>query len=176
MGFLSDKEVDERVKSPQNLVNRLEIHKTKKGDDGRPSVPLEIRKAIAILANEGETQTSLAKAFDVSQNTVHHIENGRTTYQPQSALKEVIDQVNIKKKEAESIAIDSVLTSIGLLTPEKLKGVAKAKDLASIAKDMSVIAKNMDSTVQTEKDRVVHLHLYSPEQKKLSDYETIDVG
>lgn len=179
MPFLTDKEIQQRLEHPDNLKNRLQVHKIEKGRGNNPEVPIEIKKTIAILSNEGESQTSLAKSFDLSPSSVFQYENGGSSYgkipELQKVVKEVKTKIKEQKEQAEQAAIDTLLVSIGMLTPEKLGSVSKAKDISSIAKDMATVAEKLSDRGRSSEASQLHVHLHAPPVKQLSDFEVIDV-
>lgn len=180
MGFLTDKEIEGRLDSPGNLVNRLEVHKIVRGKPvGTPQIPIEIKKTIAILGNEGETGKSLAEAFDINISGSNEIIRG-DRLDSNKELAPVIASVKARIKDnresAEAQAIETLLASLQVLPKEMMTGsMKKAKGLSSIAKDMSMIANQMGGKDTGDGKPSVHVHLYAPRQKAVNEYETIDV-
>lgn len=185
MGFISDKDIDGRLESPDNLVNRLSIHQIKRGrSEGAIEVPIEIKKTIAILGNEGAKQTEVAKAFGLHQTTVSSYERGEVgnQYTKNKELAPVIatvrERIRDNRELAESHAIANLLSTLEVLpreiaTDKKLK---RAKAISGIAKDMAIIANQMsDKNTNPDGSKAVHLHLYAPRQKQVNEYETIDI-
>lgn len=184
MGFLTDEEIEERIKSPENLANKIIIHKLERGRPvGSEETPKEIKKLVAALTAEGESQVSIREAFDLDKSVVSNIAHGRTSNGNVSPdLQGVQDKVKTKIKERKDFAvanaIDTLLSSIAHLD-SKLPSVKKAVELSSIARNMSGIVssltekeKNKDSE---DKAAQVHLHIYAPKQKEVEEYEIIDV-
>jgi hypothetical protein len=179
MGLLTDKEIEERLASDANLANRLSVHQIKR--DKHPNTPNEIKKIITILSNEGEQSKELASVFQISKRSVDEYRAGETSKLPNPELKqikkEILDRVSSGRMQAEELAIQTVLTALNIL-PDKIQDIKKPKQLASIAKDMAILANQMadrDRDVNGDK-KTVHLHLYAPQQKKIEDYDIIDVG
>lgn len=174
--FLSDSDILDRVASPDNLVNRLTVHEMHGNRMGRGQVPDEIRKVSALLTAQGETQTSVAEEFGISNKTVHNYANGRTNNLKSSMneeLKEVIDGVKLKRVVVEDKAISALLESLNIMTPQ-LADVSKPATLSKIARDMAAVAKDISGRSDNENQKQVHLHIYRPQMKNISDYETID--
>lgn len=196
MDFLSDQEITERLKSPDNLVNKisppeeeseedkeipqsnLEIHTLKRGrTTGKEETPIELRMLATSLALNGETQKNAAKLIGLPQSSVPHFVRGQTSKgNPSEELKEVVARVKKKKKDAEEVAIDLLLDSMTELNG-MIPNVKKATDISKIARDLSSIAKDMsgNSDSHTDNSKQVHLHLYAPQQSTLDDYDVIDV-
>lgn len=179
MGFISDKDIEERVSSPQNLINRLSIHEiSKQGKkEGDVNTPPEIQKVIAQLANDKvEKAGELAKAFNVSDALVSNLKAGEIVHgQKSPALQEVIGKIKSRRGDAESLAITNLMASLEPLK-DLIPQIKSAKKLTSVAKDMAIIANHMaDKSDAQNTGANVHLHLYGPKQKSVNDYEIIDV-
>ena len=72
--------------------------------------------------------------------------------------------------ELLNLSTEMLLTKLDDVSASKLPSVisAASKTVESIRRERSEASKN-------NKDREVHFHFYTPEQKKISDYEIIDV-
>lgn len=181
MPFLTDIDIDERVNHPDNLINRLTVHEITRGNNGSPRVPIEIKKVVAILSNEGEGQTALAKSFGIAQQSVSAYENGKTSIDNIPELKEVVRKVRtqneLNRESAESTAVKVLLTSLNLL-PAALNKTTKAKTISGVAKDMAAISNMMSNSKDPDGkgERTMHLHLYAPKMKSVDDYEVIDIN
>lgn len=175
--LLSDDDILERVDSPNNLINRLTVIKMRGTGSRGPATPMEIRKVVAVLANEGNKQADIADAFDITGSNTSLYANGRigNSHGPKNEeLKETIAKVNLKKVAVEDKAIDALLETLEIMKPQ-LADVTKPKVLSSIAKDMASVAKDMrGGRPEEEKNRNVHLHIYAPKMKELDDYEIIE--
>lgn len=179
MGFISNEEITKRVNSKDNLVNRVVHHRVREGQGyTSPKIPIEIKKVAAILTNEGESQTQISKDLGVGRRNVSNIERGLTSDQNvderlTGVIKETKDRVNNKREEAENLAINNLLRSLDLL-PQTI-GKKSSKTISSVAKDMAIIANQMaNRDVDGNGNKAVHLHIYAPRQKSISEYEIID--
>lgn len=185
MPFLTDEEIQEKLESPENLKNRLEIHKIERGrKEGSLEIPMEEKKAIATLALSGDLMhKDIAELFDIGKTEVGIYASGRTRYcsdvRPNEELTEHVNKVqgNITndRQKAEKDAIGLVLESLGIVKDQLVENPKKAKTAVSIAKDLSQIANAVSGKLIPEKERAVHVHLYAPKQAKVEDYEIIDV-
>jgi len=179
MGFLTDKEIEDRVSSPDNLVNRLEIHSMRNMPKGTTDIPMEIRKVAAILGTEGETCRDLEKGLGISRNSINQYENGLTTGRVVPELKRVIDEKKVQlqqnRETAESLAVDALLSHLKIL-PDHI-GNKKSKTISSVAKDMAAISNMMGNGRDPSgtNSAGMHLHLYAPKIKTLEDYDIIDI-
>jgi len=178
MGFLSDKEIADRISSKDNLINRLEIHQIKGSREGKSETPIEIQKVAAILSNQGESCRNLERGLGVCRESINDFSKAESKHslELERVIKDVKDQNDLNRESAESKAIEVLLNSLNLL-PDALAGTRKAKTLSSVAKDMAAIANQMGNKDTDGEGNVktMHLHLYAPKMKETKDYEVIDV-
>lgn len=171
--LINDKDATSRLESPLNLINRLKNISSRKSamslfGVGRSAEKVEKIEEVKITFNPFENkkleiipqvlpqvQTS-TKLDDILENNDSQIKLGL-------AHDKALDLLN-RSVEALSAKLDDVRA-------DKLSAVisAASKTVESIRKERSEASKN-------NKDREVHYHFYTPEQKKISDYEVIDVG
>ena len=129
------------------------------------------------FSTKEESQTSLLPL----STSLHQDHPQIPTFEP---LPERLDDIlgnsesQIKLGLAHDRALDLLNRSVEMLatklddvSPAKLPAVisAASKTVESIRKERSEASKN-------NKDQSVHFHFYTPEQRKMSDYEIIDVG
>lgn len=181
MPFKTAQDVEDRIKSPDNLQKRIEHHDLQKlgrptGEKGK-EIPREIRKVIAIAA-QSDSITNVANAFDISQTNTHFISKGRSSHKADPELEEIVKneraRLDNKKQDAADEAIHLLTVALGLL-PEKLSDrKIKAKEVSSVAKDMAQIHETLRKKTPIEQSNIT-FHLHAPEQKSIDDYEIIDV-
>lgn len=184
--FLTEEQLDARLKSESNLANRFsrpdssgstqqpqeevkvpEVIEKQIPHIGRTtiSIPIPVRTEIAIRARLGERQETLAQEFGTCQENVSNIKNGKIQGVNEAEVSETISKVRDK-------ALDRLMTSLGLLTDDKLSGCS--------AKDLSVIASNMGRVVEktlpkSEAPDRVMLVVYTPEIKPEKNYNSVEV-
>jgi hypothetical protein len=182
MPTLTDKQIEESINSPDNLINRLEIHKIPINREN-PNIPPEIRKTICILANEDDvTNKELAEQFDLAPSQVSMAKHGKnSSNQPCEALVPVMEEIKTKRVTAEGRAIDALISTIDTLQPQ-LQRMTKPHKLSAIARDLANVAEKI-SGGSSRKDidnpfegKGIHLHLHVPKQKKIEDYDIIDAN
>jgi predicted transcriptional regulator len=150
----------------------IEISKIERGrGQGNNEVPAPMREIIAedaILSGNGR----LGELLGVSRQSINAYKNGSTSLATYNKKGRVTARDRIANK-----ATSKVLMALEQITQEKMEEVKEVKDLASIAKDMSVIVDKLAPSKREsdEKTPQVHVHLYGPHQKKIEDYEVIDV-
>jgi len=180
--IISDEEIERRLNSPENMDYKI-IPYSRGRQGGEVSVPPELRKVVAILAHESnETQKELGDTFGMTGSRVSQLKSGKVTsgtFASQDenltgVLNEVKARKENKRSEAEEMALNNLIDSLGLL-PAKLEK-ANAKTLASAAKSMADVADRMSGRKNEEEKNQVHLHLYAPHMKELSDYEVVEGG
>jgi hypothetical protein len=140
---------------------------------GATEVPAATKTLVGTLANlEGQSNIELARDFDLSPNQVSAFKQGKTTVNGDvnPKLREEIDKnLGVVKDHAENI----LLATLGLITPERLAGVQKVKELTVIAKDMSTIVRNV--TPQNQQGPQNLIQIINHGQNTEAAYETIEV-
>lgn len=140
---------------------------------GASTLPLEGKALIGTLANlEGQSNIELAKDFGVSKDQVSAFKNGKSTVNGDvnPELKEKIeDNLGVVRDRAEEV----LLATLGLITPERLNGIQKVKDLTTVAKDMSTIIRN--STPQNQQGPQNLIQIINHGQRQEESYEVIEV-
>ena len=142
------------------------------------NVPNSLRKLIGETgAIEGRQEAiQLANMFGVSPSAASAYAKGTTSTASYGTPKlGILAHINKTKERITKRAHNTLLTTLGEITPEKLKDV-KARDLAGIAKDVSVVIKNMEPEHPEEqkKDRPVFV-FYKPEMHTENHYERMKV-
>jgi hypothetical protein len=174
--FLNDKQVEERIKSPNNLANApwlkreapvqiIEKEIQLPGRD-RNAIPKEERTQIAIESRLGvHSQVELARAHGISQYAVHAIEKGKTKGIDEAQVEKVIGDVKDK-------ALSRLMASLGLLTDDKLSGCS-AKDLSVIASNMGRVVEKI-SPKEAQPDNINFI-IYSPELKQERAFDVVEI-
>ena len=176
---MTDEEVQERLNSPGNLVKVIEKHIGGRGH-GSTNVPGSVRDLIAITAkNSNETQGEIAETFGIDQSSVSEYKKGMVGGRLDKNLQNVARNVEeTKTDDAHNAALDCLMSSLSLLQPKLVDPEIKPKDLSKIASDMSKIASNLKPKDKNDRDdgRLnVQVILVKPEQRKIENYEFIDV-
>ena len=172
--IISEKAAEERLQSPENLVNRFRkpeesssketsltvvpISNIRRG----PEVPKVVKNTIAILAH-GDKQTDLANEFGVPQPSVSGYKNGKQGADA-DAIQEAIKPVRER-------ALDRLMASLNLLNDDKLSN--------STAKDLSTIAANMGRVVEKTlpKESIgsgLNVVIYAPQIRAEREYKVIE--
>jgi len=178
---ITPEELQRRLRSSNNLCNRLNPNspqKSKKGNDsnnrnncGRvsdvPNAPIEIRNVAAILSAAENNAAKVSRGLDgiLSPEQVRY------------ADKTLIQRDNkLSIKEVQDVALTRLMDSMGLLTVEDISSESP-KNISIIAANLSRVHSNLRERIDDtgkEAGKVV-INLYTPEQKKIEDYDVIEV-
>ena len=163
--ILSDDEVLKRLSSPSNLMNKLKNLSPKpksnamdlfirpKIDEPKPSVPAATQPK---PTDTTVPQDKTATLDTIIQNPQSQIELGLAHNKSISLLNRSIDLLSEK--------LDDVL-------PSRLPSV-----ISATAKVVESIRKERAEASKSNRDREVHYHFYTPQQRKLEEFEVIDVN
>lgn len=181
--ILTDKEVQERLENPENLINKIKIipPRERGNIEGLTNIPTEVKKLIAsVIGESSETQKEIGSIFGISQATVSGISRGLVGERLDEELAEVVGdskkRIQDKEIKAHELALDSLMASLGQIGPKIPDADLNIKDLTRVARDMSVISANLrkgnKEEGNTTNNTVVVLH--AAERRKESVYEVIE--
>lgn len=178
--ILEDDDVDERLASPDNLINVIVkplIHNHR--GLGDTQVPDHVRELAGRLANmDGNTQVEVAEAFDISHTTVSKASRGMVGDRFIKSLRNATSGTTESKTEtAHEQALDLLMTGLIAMKPklalDETAGM-KPKELSRIISDMSKVVSSLkgndDKAGNVNNTQVV---IFAPPTKKESDYESI---
>ena len=198
--IINDSDAIKRLSSPMNLINRLKETSSRKsamslfGVGRSREVFIDgttVSSAITgveHLVENTSLKEKLIEEVTVKFNPFSTKEESQTSLLPLSTspllsetpLLETIlgnSDSQIKLGLAHDRALELLNRSTNMLL-EKLDDVSAAKlpSVISVAsKTVESIRKERSEASKNNKDQSVHFHFYTPEQKKISDYEIIDV-
>ena len=168
--LVNDSEAAKRLNSPMNLMNRLKNESS-------------VRKSAMSLFIPSKKQEELHKS---EEKIVPYVNKDFNPFLPEQIKHEESVKLSdiLENGDAQinlGLAHDSALkllnksltlleTKIDDIKADKLPSVisAASKTVESIRKERAESSKN-------NKDREVHYHFYTPEQKTINDYKIIDV-
>lgn len=195
--FLTNEQAEVRLSSEKNLANRFNSgnnsnpvrainNRNNTGalvPDEKPEVIItekvislpgknrinltkEERTNIAIDARSGaNSQTNIARANNLQLLTVNNIASGKTKGIDEERVTRVIG-------EAKDLALSRLMSSLGLLTDDKLSGCS-AKDLSTIASNMGRVVEKIQDKVQAPDN--INFIIYAPELKQERAYDRVEV-
>lgn len=179
---LTDEEVKARLENPDNLSNRLIVHRIVRKNKGGEHLSDSERKLVALLNGQDNSADKVGRALSVSESTVTKANLGRTLSDKafnelEAGRKKVAAFDKDQKEDIEEKAMRIILASLSKVD-ETINNVEvnDIKKLTGVAKDVAEIAKAMKGSILDDDNiKDVHVHLYAPERKSLKDYEIIDV-
>jgi hypothetical protein len=168
--MLTDKKsADARANSSANLLNQLGIShncvESKEGNvvvlplhrggrkPGVPNVPTNVKEMLGQLAHDTSVK-DVSASFEVSTASVNNYKD----------RPEVLDRVHNR-------AVDRLLSSLGLLTDDKMDKLG-AVDLSTVADKMSRVVERTGT--RTSEGTTARLVLYAPRVKEEKEFETIE--
>jgi hypothetical protein len=178
--IVNDKDAAKRLESPMNLINKLRSASGNGRNSAMQLFGIGIKKESAIIEMDHiSKEVAIESAFNPFQD-----ESSQPLALIPSPTEPVLDDIlgnhesQIKLGLAHDKALDLLNRSVEALVAklddvkaDKLPAVisAASKTVESIRRERSEQSKN-------NKDQEVHFHFYTPVQKKVSDYEMIDVA
>lgn len=177
MTYVTEKESEERLNSPLNAVVTLNLSKR-----GRPpgvtNTPQKLRELAGTLAHF-RTAKDVAQELNLTPQQVHHYKHGRTTFgkedpELKNAVERNLDDYESATLEVRRDAMTKLKLAMGLITEKKLDDL-KAPGLASVAKDMAIITEKLTPKRDIKEGSKVSIAFYSPEAKRVEDYQVITV-
>ena len=191
--ILEEKEAIERLNSPLNLINRISQHKI----DSNPTFNGR-RRAMSIFIppttnsiidkiTEKTTEKITVKIPTISSNPFAP----RPALIPQQQQTEVSTKTNISLPDvvengdsqiqlatAHDSALQLVNSTIRTISaklpeikPDRLPSV-----MIAAGRIVESIRRERSEAMKAGRDREVHFHFYTPQQKVIEDYEVIDVN
>ena len=165
-------QIEQRVNSPDNILNRLEIQPLPKGGNpyGRHGRGIEIQTHAAVLA-QFKTSAAVARETGYSEREVKYLkiaepnQNGKVNQELANRIDEKMDEVRDK-------ALERTMEALGLLDEEKMEK-CNAKDLSVVAANMSKVASNTGH--QGNIGAQLNVIVYAPRQKELKEFDFVDV-
>jgi len=202
--ILNDKDAISRLNSPMNLVNKLGEKKTERTSGERknamslfipsnnkpyerppvaekPEVVIEIPPAATTVNKIFINPFDSATINSDSSRDSHSQRDSDSSSQRdiQSAKLDTIlenPDTKIKLGLAHDKAIDLLARSIEVLS-DRLNEVSPAKlptVILAASKTVEGIRRERNENLRNNKDREVHYHFYTPQQRKVEDFEVID--
>ena len=131
-----------------------------------------MRQIISAAANM-DTAPSVAKSFGISKAHAHNLKHGYVT-RPKGKDENLVKAARQTLDEVHKKSADIVLECLGIVTPEKIKGIESVREVVAIAKDVAAIAEK-SAPADQRVSNPFKLNIYVPGQLKVEDFEVIDV-
>lgn len=166
-------ELERRLKSQNNLANTLglptEQPKTlvedKPTKQYTPQIKDESTRILAGTLAHLDKPSNVARELGLTPQQVHSAAHSQNP-----TIRRAVDETRDRVSE---LALNQLLGTLGLLTPDALIG-EKPKDLSQIAANLSRVVQNMTPRETGDGPRV-NVVIYAPPQKTEDKYRTIDV-
>lgn len=182
--IISNENAVKRLSSPINLINSLREPKKNNSMSlfGVERVSQETKQVetleVITTFNPFETTTNIPlESTSHPQNKT--LQPPVEATEPQPTIDKLLNnnESQIKLGLAHDNALELLTKSISLMKlkldnikPDKLPSV-----ISATAKVVEGIRRERNEADKNDKDRDVHYHFYTPVQKRISDYEVIDV-
>ncbi len=187
--LVNDKDAVARLNSPINLINQLRrgLGSNNKKNDAMALFGIgkktECRSSVEGVSKENKEdkiEQKLAVTFNPFQKPQ---ESFPQEFLPEQSSSPTLDKIlenhesQIKLGLAHDAALSLLNNSIGLLSAklEDVRADRLPSVIAAASKTVESIRRERNEATKNDKDREVHYHFYTPEQKKIEQYEIIDV-
>lgn len=147
--ILNDDEIQQRIESPLNLLNRLK-NATKRGSGSIPHSPFNVP------VSSSDIPVNIPTLPPKAEDLITSLED------------------KIVNAAARSKAMNIMVTAMTELQ-HRLPEVQKPETLAKIAQDMSRVISNHDAN-KPSTNTLSQIIVYAPQVQKLEDYEVIDIN
>lgn len=185
--IISDKDASARLNSPLNLINRMRSSSPRNGSamkifTGNSSKPPAVQQSVHVPVEVPAVIPETVQAESTPKEWVNPFKTAEEI-PPSSSEEPTLDDLledsamNIKLATAHNNAVTLLHSSIEMLAT-KLDNVKADKlpaVIAAASKTIESIRKERNENAKSNKGKDVHYHFYTPIQKKLSDYEVIEV-
>lgn len=170
--LISDEEVSKRLNSSSNLMNRLR-------SESSPRTKAMQLFGMGIVKDDVKNNIPSPQKF-VSPFLKPEI--------PVSEKKEELPKTDSKEAKSEGLdtgeklgliadaALETMMTAIKNVK-ENLGDLSNPQKLADVAAKMGKIVTDIKNSKKEDEDKSkhVHIHFYTPEQKKMEEFNAIDV-
>lgn len=180
--LISNEDALKRLHSPGNLINKLN------GSSRKNAMSLFVRPSEEVKKEEKEVKTLSFNPFEKEEKIVINptaiIPQVKAAPEKSSsenpAVEDLIDnhdnqiKLSLAHDSALKVLTDSVAmlaTKLDDIKPDKLPSV-----ITATSKVVESIRRERNEAAKSGKDKEVHFHFYTPQQKMLSDFEVIDVA
>lgn len=170
--IINDKEAAARLNSPMNLINRL------RRDNGNKNNAMSLF-GIGLRPQEKKDEI-IKSSFNPFQQAKPEEKPAEVpSAEPEPNIDTILksNESQIKLSLAHDQALDLLNKSVAALSA-KLDDVSAAKlpsVISAASKTVESIRRERAEASKNQKDHEIHYHFYTPQQKKVEDYEIIDV-
>ncbi len=183
--ILNDKEASARINSPLNLINRLRdgVKKSSSMSLFMPSPTAREEKK----RDEEEVKVTFNPFKPVSEReSLQTFATSLTAQQVQASsdsdprIGDILNDADTKIKlghaHDQALALLSNSLNALALKLDDVKADKLPSVIAAASRTVESIRRERAETIKNGKDREVHYHFYTPQQRKLEEYQVIEVG
>lgn len=182
--LINNDEMEKRLNNPLNLLNRVKSGTLGSGAVKKEALSLFTKgKSVAVPVTETErVEVSFARSNSSTPSNLPARKETIPLPADSPSVSVLIDDADakIKLSQAHDNALELLTSSINSLKKKVEEGEVKASSIPSIITSASrVITDIRKERLEREKaneGQNVHYHFYCPEQKKISEFEIIDVA
>ena len=161
---ITQEDLTRRLNSEQNLVNQLGLRLVPKPVAvNTPQIKGDIIRSVAGSLAIIDKPANVVKAFEMTPNQVHS-----AAHSEKATVKEA---VKASVSRVQELALNRLMESLNLLTPESLVG-EKPRDLARIASDLSRV---IDRTSPRDSIQHTQLIVYAPQRLDVNRFQVVDI-
>lgn len=183
--ILTDDEVEQRLNSPDNLINKIkdrlastlvvERMPTKGKTEGSANVPPLVRQLIGGLSViSDEKQKDVAAEFNLSQFAISTYRKGLIGGQViDEELKEIVEKQEEKNEaKAHEKALDCLVDMLDTIKPRIKTEDVKLKELGKMSADMARVVQALKGSEKEEKTAKTQVVVMTVNQKTENYYES----
>lgn len=168
---------DARAKFPEHPDDHSVIRPLNNGGrrPGDTNLSDDLRALIGAEA-QVENLDAVAERFGISHHHAHELGSGKVSTE-YGVDDQLVTKINKKLSEPHSLAVEKLTETLLALDSNKIKGIGKAKDLASVAAQLSRIAETTSPLKHKddEDDRgAARIIIYSPTIKQENHYASLE--
>lgn len=172
--ILNDKEAATRLDSPMNLINRLKNGLGKDDKSRKNAMSLFIRSK-----NEDVKDVKDIIPFQRPSEIIPQKTSDAVPGTKEPVLNDILEdpESQVKLGLAHNTALELLHNSLNALSAklDDVKADRLPSVIAAASKTVESIRRERAEAFKQGKEREVHYHFYTPQQKSISDYKVIDV-
>lgn len=162
-------EVVDRVNSPDNIINKLEIRNPYANSGGGGKSDVEKQSEAGAIAIASSIKIA-AEVTGYSEAHIRDLKRGLTNHNSPPDEK-LVKAIEVKTDKAQEAAVDKLMEALGLMDADKMSA-CDAKELSGIAANMAKVASMGRAAGNGASANVI---IYMPQQRDLKDFAVIDV-
>jgi hypothetical protein len=164
MKFILDDEVIEEISPISESADKAVVITPTVGK--REEAVSDIQKEITALDSQIIGPTRAAEINGVPASSASKYGDGKDISNP-----DVRARVIAAKYDIQDVAVAKLMETLNIIDPDSL---TKTKDKVMVLNSLTNVVTKMGDNNKESGPSAVHLHLYAPNQKKETDYITID--